>query len=97
MVSWAAFKEDTMTLTKGKPKTAQINGQSIRSFCGDCGTGLFYHNAEYLPGIIDVQTITFDDPAAFPPEAHVQTAEQPAWMAGAHGLPAFSRFPGMED
>jgi hypothetical protein len=94
MVSWAAFKDGTMTLTRGKPKTVQINGQSIRSFCGDCGTGLFFHNVEFLPGIIDVQTITLDDPQAFPPVAHIQTAEQPSWMADAHSLPAFLRFPG---
>jgi hypothetical protein len=35
-----------------------------RHFCPDCGTGLFYTNSEILPGIIDTQSATYDDPAS---------------------------------
>jgi hypothetical protein len=35
-----------------------------------------------------------DDPDALPPGAHIQTAERLGWMASAHGLPAFERYPG---
>ena len=40
-------------------------------------------------------TFTLDDPGAFAPRAHVQIAERIGWMATAHELPMFERFPGM--
>ena len=62
-------------------------------FCGDCGTGLFYRNDVMLPGIIDIQSATYDDPEAVPPRAHIQVAERIGWMKTAHMLPEFERFP----
>jgi hypothetical protein len=94
MVSWAAFNEAELTLTKGSPKTINSSGSAMRSFCGDCGTGLFYRNEVLLPGIVDIQSATLDDPGALPAGAHIQTAERIDWMATAHELPTFARFPG---
>lgn len=65
----------------------------MRSFCADCGTGLFDRNAEFLPGVVEVQLTTLDNPEAFQPGANIQTAEKPSWMGNAHGLPSFARFP----
>jgi hypothetical protein len=65
----------------------------MRSFCADCRTGLFYRNAEFLPGVVEVRLTTLDDPEASPPGANIQTAEQLSWMGTAHGLPSFGRFP----
>lgn len=96
MVGWAAFAEDELVVTKGTPKTFNSSGASYRSFCTECGTGLFFRNAEFLPGIVDVQSATLDDPNALPPKAHIQVAERIGWMTTAHDLPTFSRFPGME-
>jgi hypothetical protein len=64
-----------------------------RQFCADCGTGLFYINANVLPGIIDIQSATYDDPDAVPAMVHIQTAERLRWMERAHELPAFDRYP----
>ncbi len=94
MVAWAAFAEHEVTVTQGSPKTINSSGAAMRSFCADCGTGLFYRNEEVLPGIVDVQSATLDDPDALPPGAHIQTAERIGWMKHAHELPAFERFPG---
>jgi hypothetical protein len=93
MVAWAMFPETALTLTQGQPKTINSSGTAMRSFCSDCGSGLFYRNAEVLPGIVDVQTATLDDPDALPPGAQVQTAERLSWMQNAHELPEFKRFP----
>lgn len=93
MVAWAMFPETAMTLTQGQPKTINSSGTAMRSFCSDCGSGLFYRNAEVLPGIVDVQTATLDDPDALPPEMQIQTAERLGWMQNAHELPEFKRFP----
>ena len=93
MVSWAAFAESALTLERGEVSTHNSSGTAWRSFCPCCGTGLFYRNAEFLPGIVDIQSATFDDPDALPPQIHIQMAESIGWMADQHQLPRFERFP----
>lgn len=93
MVAWAAFAEDALTMLAGTPKTFNSSGSAMRSFCGECGTGLFYRNAQYLPGIVDIQSVTLDDPEALPAGAHIQVTERIGWMSSAHSLPEFQRFP----
>jgi hypothetical protein len=92
-VAWAAFPEHQLTVTEGAPRIRNSSGAALRSFCADCGTGLFYRNADALPGIVEVQLTTLDDPEAFAPGAHIQTAERLGWMERAHELPSFERFP----
>lgn len=94
MVSWAMFPEAALTVTQGQPKTINSSGTAMRSFCGDCGTGLFYRNAVVLPGIVDVQSATLDDPEALPPGVQIQTAERLRWTTHLHELPEFERYPG---
>ena len=94
MVAWAAFTEDQFKLVEGETVTFNSSGSAMRSFCPKCGSGLYYRNAEYLPGIVDIQSATLDDPEALPPGAHIQKAERLGWMETAHSLPAFERFPG---
>lgn len=96
MVAWAVMPADNLKITRGAPATINSSGDSFRRFCSQCGTGLFYVNETFLPGLVDVQSITLDDPSAFPPGAQVQTAEQPTWAAHLHTLPAFARYPGMD-
>lgn len=96
MVAWAMFQDAQFRVTQGQAKTRNSSGASMRSFCAECGTGLYFRNAENLPGIVDVQAATLDNPDAFPVGAHIQTAERVGWMADAHALPEFARFPGME-
>jgi hypothetical protein len=93
MVSWAMFPESALTLAQGQPKTINSSGTAMRSFCSDCGTGLFYRNDAVLPGIVDVQSSTLDDPEALPPAVQIQTAERLNWMKRLHELPEFERFP----
>ena len=94
MVAWAAFSEDEFRVSKGEAKTYNSSDSAMRSFCPDCGTGLYYKNAEMLPGIVDIQAATLDNPDALPVQAHIQTAERIGWMATAHSLPEFERYPG---
>ncbi len=78
----------------GQVATYQSSDHARRQFCPTCGTGLFYVNEETLPGLIDVQSGTFDDPDALPARVQIQVAERIGWMATAHDLPEFQRFPG---
>lgn len=93
MVGWAMFPIDAMHIEKGAAKVYSSSEHGRRHFCPDCGTGLFYTNDQMLPGIIDVQSATLDDPGAIPPRAHIQVADRIAWMESAHALPAFDRYP----
>ena len=56
MVGWTMYAEDAVKVTKGQPKIYQSSEHGRRHFCADCGTGLFYTNANILPGIIDIQS-----------------------------------------
>lgn len=93
MVAWAMFPDASLTVTKGHPKTINSSRSAMRSFCADCGTGLFYRNSEILPGIVDVQSATLDNPDALPPMFQIQVAERLSWMKHIHELPEFERFP----
>jgi len=93
MVGWTMYPIGAVKVTKGTPKVYESSQHGRRHFCPDCGTGLFYINEEWLPGIIDIQSATYDDPNAVPPEAHIQVADRISWMTHAHELPEFERFP----
>jgi hypothetical protein len=95
MVAWTMYPEAALKLTKGKPKVYKSSASGRRQFCGNCGTGLFYSNAQVLPGLIDIQSATYDDPDSVPARIHVQTAERIRWMEHAHELPSFERYPPM--
>lgn len=94
MVAWAMFPEEALAVTRGQPKTINSSGTTLRGFCADCGTGLFYRNAAVVAGMVDVQTATLDDPEALPPMLQSQLAERLGWMAHIHELPGFERYPG---
>jgi hypothetical protein len=93
MVGWTMYPADAVKLTKGVPKIYQSSAHGRRHFCPDCGTGVFYTNADMLPGIIDIQSGTYDDPDAVPPQAHIQVAERIGWMERIHELPEVERYP----
>lgn len=94
-VAWAAFAEDEFKLLQGELTTFNSSGAAMRSFCPTCGTGISYRNADMLPRIVDIQAATLDDPDALSLQAQIQTAERIGWMANAHELPQFERYPGM--
>jgi hypothetical protein len=96
MVGWALFTEAAIKVTRGSAKIYSSSENGRRHFCAACGTGLFYTNAAFLPGIIDVKIATLNDPEALPPECHMQTLERLAWMETAHDLPEFEKLPPME-
>ena len=94
MVAWAAFAENDFKLVQGELTSFNSSGTAMRSFCPTCGTGIAYRNSEFLPGVVDIQAATLDNPDVLPAGAHIQTAEQIGWMTEAHKLPKFERYPG---
>ena len=93
LVSWAAMPKERFRIVRGAPAVVNSSGDAFRYFCGTCGTGLYYVNEAVLPGLVDVQTMTLDDPSAFPPTAQVQTDERAGWIPHLGEIPAFARYP----
>jgi hypothetical protein len=94
MVGWIAFKTEQVTI-EGAPVTYASSEHGRRLFCGTCGTGMFYFNEAMLPGLIDVQSCTLDNPEASPPGAQIQLAERLDWTTTLDALPGFERYPPM--
>jgi hypothetical protein len=92
--AWLGYPNAALKVEHGQPKTYNSSGGVKRQFCGTCGTSLFYFNEPGMPGIVDVLTVTLDDPMVFPPALHVQMKDALPWEAKLDGLPRFDRFPG---
>ncbi len=93
-VAWMAVPEAQFRVTNGSARGFNSSGKSIRYFCPTCGTGLYFLNEEMLPGIVDIQSATFDDAASHPPGAQIQCAERLGYMAKLAEMPTFERWPG---
>jgi hypothetical protein len=93
-MAWAAFRSAHFAILAGEPRAYKSSTSAVRHFCANCGTGLWYVNEDVLPGLVDIQIATLDDPEALPPGAHIQAAEELNWMKGSADLPHFDRYPG---
>lgn len=93
VMAWAEYPENALKITSGTPKTRKSSGAARRSFCPDCGTGLFYRNNDILPGLVEVQLATLGDADTLAPSMQIQTAERLHWMRGLEDIQAFERFP----
>ena len=94
LVPWIAFAPADLTVTQGVSKVYRSSEHGERHFCGECGTGLFYFNETMLPGIVDIQSATLDNPEDFAPQVHIQVADSLPWEDDLAKLPRFERFPG---
>lgn len=91
--AWAAYPREALKV-EGDVATYSSSEGVERQFCGKCGTSLFYFNEPMMPGVADVLTVTFDDPADCAPQVHVNMADALPWEEGLDALPKFQRFPG---
>src|SRR5579863_2847914 len=94
ITAWAMTPRGALHV-RGEPKVYSSSDRGRRSFCANCGTGLFFTNAILdQMGFVQVRVAALDEPDAIEPKMQVQTAERIGWMETAHTLPAFERFPG---
>ena len=94
LIAWLAMPSDGFRVTAGEPVRYTAPSGSMRAFCGSCGTPLFFVNEAVLPGIVDIQSVTLDEPDTIAPQAQIQIAERRTYMAELDKLPQFARFPG---
>ena len=93
LLAWAMVPKQALSITC-EPSVYASSEHGRRSFCGTCGTGLFFTNGPLdQMGMVQVRIGALDDPDAVAPRLQVQTAERIAWVPMVHDLPAFERFP----
>lgn len=92
---WIAWEDSKVTVT-GEPATYHSSPGATRQFCPACGTGLFYRNPAVLPGLVDIQSGTLDDPEALPPGAQIMVRDRLTWTPTIGALPEFNTYPGMD-
>ena len=93
LVAWAMFPEAEVAV-QGEPIVYQSSQGGRRSFCGKCGSGLFFTNEPLSNmGMKQVRIAALDDPSAIAPVVQVQTAERVEWVETIANLPSFDRFP----
>ncbi len=76
--------------TRGQPKEFASSPGVRRSFCGTCGSPIYYRT-ERRPEVIDLFAGTLEDMAVLEPQCHVHAVEQLPWFEMVDELP---RYPG---
>ena len=75
--------KDAFRLLSGRVKSFTRPSDSGRpvvcAFCPECGTRI-YHEANWLPGTLNVKPGTFDDPSFLRPTAEVWTVRKHPWV-----------------
>ena len=88
--TYAGYPTAAVTWTQGRPAAYASSPGVTRHFCATCGTPLAYVGSRW-PGEIHLFVPTFDAPAEFVPQAHVNTDEQLPWIHLADGLKRVAR------
>lgn len=91
--AWLGYPSEGLKV-EGEASVYSSSEGVERHFCGKCGTSLFYFNEPMMPGVVDILTVTLDEPASLAPQLHVNVADALPWEAGLEELPKFERFPG---
>jgi hypothetical protein len=81
VVTWAGFLAKQVELHDdgGRLSRYVTDTGATRSFCGRCGTPLFYEGPRW-PDQIHVAVGAFDDPPDRAPQAHVFSDRAPEWL-----------------
>ena len=91
-VAWAMFPRDSLRFHGNDPSVYASSPGVRRSFCGRCGTALFFE-AEYIPALVDVTIASFDEPETIAPRMHIWNRHRLDWMNGVDGLDAYEELP----
>jgi hypothetical protein len=85
-VAWTTFPAGSFSWLGEEPASYASSPHGKRRFCSHCGSYLVFASANY-PNEISVNTASFDDPGAFPPQKHIYTASRIEWFHTDDDLP----------
>ena len=89
----AGFPRDGFEILAGVPTYYESTSVVKRSFCGTCGSPLFYENQDY-PDEVYISLGSFDEPEKLPPDRHVWVSERITWHEIKDGLSKYDQFSG---
>ena len=90
ITTFVVIPKSSLQFTRGQPKEFASSPGVARSFCGECGSPIYYR-VDDRPDAIDLYACSLDDPSTLRPQAHVHSAEQLPWFEVLDDLP---RYPG---
>ena len=89
----AGFPRTGFEILTGTPSNYEATPGVTRSFCGACGSPLFYENGSY-PDEVYISLGSFDRPEELPPDRHVWVSDRISWYHPADGLSQYAGFSG---
>lgn len=92
LVGWVMFEADAFSCDRANVTEFASSEGARRSFCGTCGTTLFYE-ADYIPGLIDITIESFDAPEAVQPTAEIWTKHETDCVQALGKLERFEELP----
>lgn len=83
---FVGYREEQVGLARGAARSYESSPGVTRSFCGECGTSLFYED-ERLVGEIYLVIGVFDEPERFRPDVHSWASQRLSWLGIEDSLP----------
>lgn len=78
-VNWALFRRSQVRVTQGRPREISCTQGVYRSFCGRCGTHLFWQQVD-SPLWMDVTVCSLDNPLPHEPEGNAFVTRKLPWV-----------------
>jgi hypothetical protein len=90
-VAWVTFPATSFSWIGAEAGTYVSSPRVQRQFCATCGSYLVFRNADF-PTEISVNTASFDDPSAFPPQKHIFAETRISWFHTRDELPMYAGY-----
>lgn len=90
-VAWATFPAGSFSWTAELPATYQSSPEARRQFCPHCGSYMVFLSDRF-PDEVSINTASFDDPEAFPPDMHIFVSTRISWLHLDDGLPEYEEY-----
>jgi hypothetical protein len=88
VLAWASFAAEQLSYVKGRPKIYRSSAHGQREFCEECGSQIAFRSID-VPGTVEINIGTLDDPANVPPQFHIWCGSRIAWFDTDDDLPRF--------
>ena len=93
VTTFIGYTRESFEMIGGEPIYYQSSSRTRRSFCGVCGTRLFYENDDY-PEDIYISVGTLGDIETWPPDRHVWVSDKVSWYVIGDDLAQYDGFSG---
>jgi hypothetical protein len=84
--------EETLRITKGRPRSFESSPGVQRDFCGDCGSPLFFRRRN-RPGQRAIVAGSLDHPDGFTPDAQIFLSDAVRWLEDPEAIPGYAEKP----